>query len=98
MAPGRGFIVILFVALQPPTVYEIVAVPAVTPVTMPEEEPTVALVLLLLQVPPAVASVSVIVAPSQTEELPEIDGGVGFTVTVTVVVFVQPILVRPVIV
>ena len=47
------------------TVYSMVSSPAVMPVTMPVL-PTVAVPLLLLQVPPGVPSVSVMVAPTQT--------------------------------
>ena len=48
-----------------------VAKPAVTPVTIPVVEPTVATaVLLLLQVPPVVASVSVLEEPAQTVSIP----------------------------
>ena len=60
---GNGLTVITLVALQPPTVYDIVAVPALIPVTTPEDEPTEALELLLLQVPPEVPSVSKTDAP-----------------------------------
>ena len=45
--------------------------PAETPVTIPVEEPTVAIaVLLLLQWPPAVESVSGLVEPTQTIVVP----------------------------
>ena len=74
-----------------------VAVPAETPVTAPEEEPTVAIpVEPEDHVPPEVASVKDIVDPTQTLVLPEIAEGVGFTLTETVVELVQPILVDPV--
>jgi len=53
-------------------------------VTTPEDEPTVAkLVLLLLQVPPGGLSLRVIEDPWQTALGPE-SVGVGLTVTVTV--------------
>jgi len=43
---------------------------------MPVEEPTVAVaVLLLVQVPPVVASANVVVAPTQTEAVPVIPTG-----------------------
>ncbi len=52
-------------------------------------EPTVATdVLLLIHVPPLVASVSVIAIPVQSRVFPEIDAGDGLTVTI--VVAVQP--------
>jgi hypothetical protein len=60
----------------------IIVLPAVTPLTTPEPEPTVATgVLPLLHIPPAVASDNVIVdPPSQTATVPEIAEGAGFTV------------------
>ncbi len=62
--------------------------PELTPVTIPDV-PTVAIpVAVLLQVPPAVASLSEVVAPpAHTMAVPLIDAGVagnGFTVTSTV--------------
>ena len=61
----------------------IVAVPGAMPVTMPDDDPTVAMLLLLvLHVPPP-ASVSVVVAPWQTVAVPVIAEGRGLTVTVT---------------
>lgn len=68
-----------------------VAVPAATPPTTPDEEPTVATpVALEVQVPPVVALLSVICLPEQTEVLPEIADGVGLTVTEPVAT--QPVL------
>ena len=60
IAAGTGFTVIVFVRLQPDAIlYEIVAVLALTPVTMPVEEPTVATPgLLLVHAPPVVALLS----------------------------------------
>ena len=55
-------------------------VPAVTPVTMPEEEPIVAFELLMLQTPPPVRSPSVVVSPTHTLSVPVIDEGKGSTV------------------
>jgi hypothetical protein len=56
-------------------------VPADTAVKRPVPEPIVAtVVLLLLQLPPDVPSVSTVVAPVQIEEIPAIAAGVGFTV------------------
>lgn len=67
IAAGSGFTFIVFIATQPTgDVASIVTAPPVTevPVTIPVPEPTVATdVLLLLQVTPAVASVSVMVLP-----------------------------------
>lgn len=64
--------------------------PAVTPVTTPVPEPTVALALLLLHVPPGVTSVNVIVAPSHKLPLPDIADGFAFTVTTALVVHPVP--------
>lgn len=58
-------------------------VPAVTPVTTPVE-PTVALALLALQVPPVVASVSVMVADTHTEDEPFTVPALADGVTVTI--------------
>jgi hypothetical protein len=67
------------------TVYDIIALPLETPVTEPVELTVAIAVLALLQTPPVVASVSVIEAPGQTEEGPEIaDGAVGGPRTVIV--------------
>jgi hypothetical protein len=58
------------------------AVPAVTPVTTPFAEPTVAIAMsLLLHVPDAVASVNVMVEPWHTVVAPVIAAGTGLTVT-----------------
>jgi hypothetical protein len=66
-------------------------VPAVTPVTIPEAAPIVAmLVLPLSHVPPAEASVSVVVRPIHTVAVPPMDAGNGLTVTIVVVV--QPLV------
>ena len=66
--------VISFVATigqVPAGVYLIVSIPAVTPVTTPVAE-TFALALVLLNVPPVVALVSVMLAPVHTLEGPDI--------------------------
>lgn len=65
------------------------AVPADAPVTTPVVEFTVADAELLLQVPPAVASVSVIVAPTHTADGPLMAVGAG--VIVIVLVAKQPV-------
>ncbi len=63
-----------------------VAVPAETPVTMPERDPTLATVVaLLVQVPPGMASPNVIVCPTHTPEGPLMGPGVTLTVTTRVV-------------
>ena len=62
--------------------YDIVAVPDETPLTMPDEDPITAIVLLLLlQVPPVVVQVSVVVETVVTEVAPVIAEGRGLTVT-----------------
>ena len=59
----------------------IVLVPAVTPVTRPVALPTVATPgLVLVHVPPPVASVSCVVAPVQTVGVPIIGTGCVYTV------------------
>ena len=68
---ATAFTVNVIVANPAPTAYVIVHVPPATPVTTPVDDPTVATaVLLLLQCPPAVESVSVLVDPSQTLPVP----------------------------
>jgi hypothetical protein len=67
----------------------ITEVPAVTPDTIPEPEPTVATeVELLLQVPPDTASLNVVVDPVQTVSVPVIAAGNGVTVTMVVTALV----------
>jgi hypothetical protein len=69
----------------PVAVREIVTEPEDTPVTIPVEEPTVAVpVLLLVHVPPVLPlSINAIVDPTQTVDGPAIEGvGVAFIVTV----------------
>ena len=62
--------------------------PPPTPVTTPVVEPTVASAgLPLLQVPPPVASLKVVVVgiePPQTIKVPVIAAGLGFTVAIIV--------------
>ncbi len=68
-------------------------VPAATPETMPDEEPTVATdVVPLVQVPPEVVFDNVVVEPAQTFIAPVIAASVGraFTVTTAVTDEVQP--------
>ena len=82
IAPGAAITVTTKVAAEhPPAAYAIVAVPLATPVTTPPA--TVATVVLeLLHVPPVVASVKLIVDPTQTLCGPVI-GNVPLTVIVT---------------
>lgn len=74
------------------TVYVIVADPSATPVIAPDVLPMVAIEKsLLLQVPPAVASVSVEVAPVQMFSEPPMLATVGSGFTVTVAERLQPV-------
>ena len=84
---GNGFTVATIVVIQPVArVYVIVEVPDDTPVTMPVDEPIVAMpVLPLVHVPPP-ASLSVVVKPAQTTAVPVIEDGNGLTVTTTVAI------------
>ena len=60
--------------------------------TIPVNEPTVAIVVaLLVQVPPVTASLSVAVDPMHIIAVPVIADGTGFTVTVFVAI--QPLAV-----
>ena len=70
-----------------------VADPAATPVTTPEALTVATAVLLDDQVPPAVASASVVVEPTQTLVVPVIAATTGRALTVTPVVtaVVQPL-------
>lgn len=68
----------------------IIVVPATMPVTMPVKDPIVAFaVMLLLQVPPAIGLLSVVVPPGHTLAVPVMAGGGG--ITVTAVVIAQPV-------
>jgi len=59
-----------------------VSVPTTLPVTVPPTTP--ATVLLLLQVPPAVRSLKIVVVPAHTVGLPNMAVGCRFTVTMVV--------------
>jgi hypothetical protein len=60
------------------------------PLTKPVEEPTVAIPgMALIQTPPVLVSVSVVVDPAHSNKVPDIRPGTGFTVTV--VVTMQPV-------
>jgi hypothetical protein len=66
-------------------------VPADTPTTTPDAEPIVAIaVLLLTHVPPVEAVARGVVRPAHTSRVPVITAGIGFVVTVVVVVVAQP--------
>lgn len=87
IAEGRATTVTTLVLTHPVVVnlYEMVEVPAATPVTIPEDEPIVATpVLELIQVPELVALLKVVVLPIQTEAVPVMAAGCGLTVTVVV--------------
>ena len=65
-------------------------VPSATPLTIPEVLPMVAMVVVvLIQVPPATASLSVIVAPTHTAPGPVMAAGIVYTATV--VLTLQPV-------
>ena len=66
-----------------------IAVPVVPPVTIPVLPPIVAVVLVVVQLPPGLASLSVAVRLSHTVAAPVIIAGNGFTFTVVVVT--QPV-------
>jgi hypothetical protein len=60
-------------------------IPAEIPVTTPDDEPTTATeVAPLSHDPPGVASVRVMVVPAQSELLPLMGAGTGYTVKVVV--------------
>lgn len=88
MAAGSGLTVNGAVTVQPePREYVMVTVPAVMPDTEPDDEPMVAMeVLLLVQVPPPAASVSRVPPDTQTRKVPPIGAGPEFTVMVFVAV------------
>ncbi len=68
-----------------------VAAPSLTPVTIPVVDPTVATaVLLLLHVPPGVASAKAALVPTQTTLAPDI-GCMALTVTTTLVLQPPPV-------
>ena len=72
---------------KPVTVYEIIAVPELTPVTTPVLEPTIAMFVAVLdQTPPAVLLVNVVVKSLQTVNVPPIPRTVGTSNTVTIFV------------
>ena len=81
MAAGSGLTVNDSVDEQPLLVFEIVVLPAVTPVTTPVEEPIVATAGLLLDHVPPPVHANVMALPIHTESPLVIAPGVGFTVT-----------------
>jgi hypothetical protein len=67
-------------------VYVIEATPPDTPLTTPPALIVATVVLLLPHVPPAVALLNVVVAPSQTTAAPAIVAGSAFTVTTLIAI------------
>ena len=86
IAAGCVFTVTIFVATQLPIVYDIVEVPTLIllAVTVPSVPTVATVVVVLLHVPPPVASVSAVVAPWHTLAMPVIATGCVFTVTTVV--------------
>ena len=87
MLEGDALTVTTTVVGTPPTVYEIVTVPAVLPVTIPDV-PAVAIVILAeCHTPPGVALVNAVVKPAHTLSVPVMpDTPDGLTVTILVAV------------
>ena len=91
MVDGSGLTVRIPVTEQPETPYMSVVVPAITPETIPEVLPTVAIAALpVVQVPPLTSSLIIAVPPRQTVSVPFIVGGAAFTFTTTVVLQPEP--------
>jgi hypothetical protein len=85
IAAGDEVTVATIVAVQPPLmVYEITAVPAETPQSVPVLPMVATDTLLLLQVPPDMASLSVVQRPAQTDGTPLMAAGAGKTISVVV--------------
>ena len=78
-----GLLSIVVIAVHPTLgVYVTVAMPAETPVTIPELEPIVAISALLIdQTPPAATSVKLVVELTHTLVTPNIPPDVGLIVT-----------------
>jgi hypothetical protein len=87
MGYGTGYTVTVVTALHPVGMtYVIMEVPVLTPVTIPVDEPIVAITVFpLTHVPPGMLLLSVAVIPTQVSGVPLIEGGEGFTDTVVVV-------------
>jgi hypothetical protein len=93
IVPGGAITVIVLVASVPqPVEYLITTVPAIPPVTIPDPEPTVAiLVLLVFHVPPAILLLNVRFDPEHTIDAPDIAPGATLVVTVVVASVPQPV-------
>lgn len=84
IAPGNGFTVIVCVTWQPPAVVKVIkavaglVLPVTTALSIPDEEPIVATVgVLLVHVPLIGGSLSVVLAPWHKTKVPEIGPGFG---------------------
>ena len=87
---GFELTVTTVVLIQPvPSAYVMVDVPNVLPVTTPVDGSMLALPLLLVHVPPAGVELSVVVRPTHITGVPVIV--VGFGLTVTIAVLIQPV-------
>ena len=84
---GTGFTVTSVVFRHPvASEYVITAVPLPTPATIPEIEPILATaVLVLVHIPPPIASLRSISPPTQTLKVPVMVDGIGFTMKRVVV-------------
>ena len=83
---ASGLTVNVIVAILVPNMYVMVHVPAEIALTIPVDEPTVAIaVLLLLQWPPAVESARVLVAPTHALAVPMMLWTEVVPVTVTMI-------------
>jgi hypothetical protein len=95
-ASGLGFTVMICVALAVHpllvTVYDIMVVPADTPVMVPDDEPAVAIpVLLLLHTPLPAASDRVVAVVGHKVKVPVMVPADGTALTVTTVVVLPPV-------
>ena len=88
IAPGCVFTVTTCVATHDPKVYDIVVVPAVSPLTLPDPSTVPTPRLVLDHVPPPVASVRAVTEPTHTCGVPVIATGV--VLTVICIVAIQP--------
>jgi hypothetical protein len=93
---GEGLTVTTIVAAAVPqllvTEYDIVVVPAVTPVTIPEDEPIVAIAGVTEDhTPPVVALLNVVVLVGQTVAVPVIVPAAGSALTDTIFAALHPV-------
>jgi hypothetical protein len=77
------------------TVYDIVAVPVATPVTIPVLPAVAIVVVPLLHVPPVAVLVKVVPEATQSDDVPEMvpASGIGLTVTMLVAASVPQLFV-----